>query len=99
MPDKSTIKITKDQACELIDAKKGIVDATTGLAHEDDICTDTDRKMEYRLLVVKDAEGKIWGAKYFLEKGDDWMAPWEYDEGDLVEFKPARSKTVTTYTI
>lgn len=97
----SVIKITKDQACELLDARKGEghILGAEGLTHEDDICTEVDGKFEYHLFIIKDAQGKIWGAEYSLEKGNEWMRPWEYDEGDFVEFKPAYIKTVTTYSL
>lgn len=84
------MKLDKEVALELI---YGDCD---GYKHVSDEQVSSGRWSEYRLLVIEDADGNLWGSEYevgLTESQDQY--PWDYEEE--AEFKPVTRKAVTTY--
>jgi hypothetical protein len=54
----------------------------------------------YHLLVVKDEDGKLWGAEYSSGLTENQgTGPFDdLDDSDEIEFKPVEAKEVTTVT-
>ena len=46
--------------------------------------------------IIKDSKGKLWGADYRIQAGDNYHH--EFEDLDTVEFYPVEAKEVTTVT-
>jgi len=88
------MKLTREQAQEL--ASYGAEDPELGLTVEMNEQIDSRRWVSVHVLILRDAEGKLWEATYErgLTENQDCQ-PFEYD--DEVEFYEVEKVAVTTY--